>query len=129
MGQVHGCYPTISCLELKKNIDDNEKIILLNTLDENKQHYLIKNTLSIQEEVKTINNYLNKDKNIFIVIYGLDYRDLSIIKKYNQLKKIGFKNVSIYFGGIFEWSLLNITYDECSFPLTNTIINPIELLY
>lgn len=129
MGQVHGCYPNVSCLDIKQFIEENKKMILLNTLSENKQQYLIKNTLSIEKEVEIVNTYLNKDKNILIIIYGLDYRDLSIIKKYNQLKKIGFKNVSIYFGGIFEWSLLHVSYGEGSFPLTNTIINPIELLY
>ena len=29
--------------------------------------------------------------------------DTSIYKKYNQLKKLGFKNICVYIGGMFEW--------------------------
>ena len=43
--------------------------------------------------------------------------DLKVIEKYNQLKKLGFSNVHIYFGGLFEWLLLREIYGDINFPI------------
>jgi len=53
---------------------------------------------------------MKTNKHSVIVVYGKNYRDKTIIKKFNQLKKFGFTNVHIYFGGIFEWILLQDIY-------------------
>ena len=42
------------------------------------------------------------------------------MKKYNQLINLGFANVYIYPGGLFEWLLLQDVYGKDSFP-TNII--------
>ena len=45
--------------------------------------------------------------------------------KYNQLKKLGFVNVYIYFGGLFEWLLLREIYGNTNFKIignTNDIL-------
>ena len=89
--------------------------LLINTMDNTLQDCLIYNTISIQNEEKIINEYIRKDKSIHIMIYGKNYRDKSIIQKYNQFKKIGFKNVSIYFGGMFEWLMLQEIYGKDHF--------------
>ena len=38
--------------------------------------------------------------------------------KYKQLLSLGFTNVSIYIGGMFEWLLLQEIYGEAPFPTT-----------
>ena len=48
-----------------------------------------------------------------------NHRDLKVIDKYNQLKKLGFTNVYIYFGGLFEWLMLREIYGDINFPITS----------
>jgi len=100
----------------------NHKGLLINTLDVNDQKCLIINTIPIHEEETIINNYLKTNKFIHIVIYGMNYRDKTIIKKYNQLQKLGFSKVSIYFGGLFEWLCLQEIYGIDNFK-TNGKVN------
>jgi len=109
--------------ELQKKKDN---FILINTLPLNKQTYLIKGTLSAVEEAKQINEYLYKNKKIEIIIYGLDYQDPTISKKFIQLKTLGFENVSVYVGGIFEWALLQEVYGS-NFPTEGELSHPLDL--
>ena len=44
--------------------------------------------------------------------------DYSIFKKYEQLIKLGFYNVFVYTGGLFEWLLLQDIYGTEEFPTT-----------
>ena len=96
----------------------NENTIIINTLTQNNQNCLIKGTISIHDEIKILNLQLNKDKNTNIVIYGLNACDNTIIKKYEQLIGLGFYNVFVYPGGLFEWLLLQDIYGFKSFPTT-----------
>ena len=96
----------------------NNNLIIINTLDKDNQKCLIKNTLLPDKEISCINEYINQDKSIKIVIYGENCSDNRLIKKYNQLLKLGFKNVYIYIGGLFEWLLLQDIYGENEFPTT-----------
>ena len=96
----------------------NNNLIIINTLDKDNQKCLIKNTLLPDKEISCINEYINRDKSIKIVIYGENCSDNRLIKKYNQLLKLGFKNVYIYIGGLFEWLLLQDIYGENEFPTT-----------
>ena len=109
--------------ELQKKTGE---FILINTLPLHKQSYLIKGTLSALEESQRINEYLYKNKKIQIIIYGLDSQDPSISKKYIQLKSLGFENVSIYMGGIFEWALLQEVYGS-NFPTEGSISDPMDI--
>ena len=97
---------------------NNENTIIINTLTQNNQGCLIKGTISIDDEIKILNLQLNKDKNTNIVIYGLNACDNTIIKKYEQLLGLGFYNVFVYPGGLFEWLLLQDIYGFKSFPTT-----------
>ena len=75
-------------------------------------------SLSAIEE-QTINNLIKKgSKNIHIVIYGKNTSDDTIYKKYQQLIKIGFYNISVYPGGMFEWLMLQDIYGPKEFPTT-----------
>ena len=99
--------------------NNNNNNILLNTLLENKQYNIIKNTISIMNEETIINKLIDENNfEIKIFIYGENSSDMSIIKKYNQLKKHGFKHIYIYIGGLFEWLLLQDIFGDELFPTT-----------
>lgn len=105
-------------LKFIERSSNNEDTLIINTLDQTKQGCLIKGTISINDEIKILNSQLSKDKNTNIVIYGINACDNSIIKKYEQLLSLGFYNVFVYPGGLFEWLLLQDIYGFKSFPTT-----------
>lgn len=101
-----------------KNIDNH---LLINTMTENYQNCLIVNTIPIDKEEVVINKLLNNgdNKNIKIIIYGKNSNDESPVKKYDQLSDLGFSNIYIYTGGLFEWLLLQDIYGSELFPTTS----------
>jgi hypothetical protein len=99
----------------------NDKLLLINTLDYSKQDCLIKNTIHASKEEDVLNAYLKKNKAIIILIYGENCSDNKVIEKYNQLYKLGFTNLYVYIGGLFEWLLLQDIYGEDEFPTTSKI--------
>lgn len=100
-------------------IKNKNKYLLINTLISNEQNCLIKNTVSCHDEVSIINQHLN-NKQIYIIIYGRNSCDDSVRKKYVQLMELGFHNIFIYPGGIFEWLMLQDIYgdEDDAFPTT-----------
>ena len=96
-----------------------EVYLLMNTLPLSEQICLISNTLTPQKEETLMNRYLNSNKNIRIIIYGRNSNDETIYKKYNQLINLGFTNVYLYLGGIFEWLMLQDIYGFDDFPTTS----------
>ena len=122
MGQSSS-YPICSFQQLQTRKDE---FVLINTLPLNRQSYLIKGTLPGLEESVKVNEYLSKNKNIAIVLYGVDCNDASVLKKFAQLKTLGFVNVSIYRGGLFEWALLQEIYGS-NFPTVGTIPDPLDV--
>jgi hypothetical protein len=100
---------------------NSKKYAIINTLDKNFQTCLIQNTIPIQDEEDVINSIL-KDKYsnlVTVIIYGLNSNDESVYSKYEQLVKLGIKNVFIYTGGMFEWLLLQDVYGRELFPTTS----------
>ena len=122
MGNKIG-YHKIGFETLQKHILHNALII--NTLDSSKQDCLIVGTISYQEEESCVNLLLNGDKQERIVLYGMNCLDNSVIKKAEQLLELGFTNIFIYVGGLFEWLLLQDIYGVENFP---TIGDELELL-
>ena len=105
---------------LTKLINGNpNSYVLINTLPDNEQSCLILNTVDAKNEVTLMNDLLRQDKTRHIIVYGRNYADITIHKKYNQLKNLGFKNISVYFGGMFEWLLLQEVYGEANFQTNN----------
>ena len=105
--------------DIQTIIKTPELYLLINTLSDNEQHCLIKNTVSIHQEELLINKYLRSGKNIYIIVYGKNSNDERIYKKYQQLLSLGFYNVFIYMGGMFEWLLLQDIYGTDDFPTTS----------
>jgi hypothetical protein len=93
--------------------------IIINTLPNTSQGCLILNTLRNTEEEHTINGLLKTNKKVDIIIYGMNCNDESIYKKYTQLQDLGFVNIGVYVGGMFEWLLLQDVFGEELFPTTS----------
>ena len=94
-------------------------LIILNTLPDNEQLCLIIGTIPADKEVITITQLLEKKTiNTRIIIYGKNCNDESVIKKITQLHKLGFLQVYIYVGGLFEWICLQDIYGKNEFPTT-----------
>ena len=95
--------------------------LLINTLPPGMQGCLIPGTLPIDEEEVSMNAMLSepKGKDREIIVYGKNANDDTVHKKYQQLMGLGFKNVRVYPGGMFEWLLLQDIYGAGSFPTTS----------
>ncbi len=124
MGNIYSSFKTYNFKEIQKKIKSND-VIIISTLPDNEQSYLIYGTLSASKEADHINSILKKNKNQEIIIYGRNYSDMSVIRKYNELKKLGFINVYIYFGGLFEWALLQDIYGTSNFMTIGTTNDPL----
>jgi hypothetical protein len=129
MGQIYSSYQHYTFKELQNKLENKKsEFILLNTLPIQEQNYLIKGTINATLENDFINGLVKKDKNKEIIIYGRDHHDMKVIEKYNKLKKIGFTNVYIYFGGLFEWSLLQEIYGQSNFQTDGNVSDPLTII-
>jgi hypothetical protein len=105
--------------DIQYTFNNKDDHILINTLNETRQDCLIIGTINCNKEVELINNFIkNGNKKIKIIIYGLNSNDENIYIKYNQLISLGFYNVYVYSGGMFEWLLLQDIYGSKEFPTT-----------
>ena len=100
--------------------------LLINTLSISEQNCLIPNTVNIDKEEDLINKLIETgNKSIKIIIYGKNSNDEKIYKKYTQLNSLGFYNIYLYSGGLFEWLLLQDIYGNKEFPTTT---NELDIL-
>ena len=100
-------------------IKNCEAHILINTLSESEQDCLIKSTINIYKESELINKFIKiGNKLVKIIIYGRNCNDEKIYEKYNQLSSLGFYNLYIYTGGLFEWLMLQDIYGIDEFQTT-----------
>jgi Rhodanese-like domain len=123
-------FPTIVKIgfeDVKKAIENKsqDKCVIINTLPLGEQDCLIKNTLLWSMEENTMNELMEnyQIKRVKIIIYGKNSCDPNIENKYSQLKKLGFSDVYIYYGGLFEWMLLQDIYGKDEFPTTNKVLD------
>lgn len=112
--------PYVNFEDMQTMIKNPNNYFIINTLPTNEQSCLILNTISANDEVIIINKCLKSNILINIVIYGKNCNDFTIKIKYEHLLKLGFTNVFIYNGGLFEWLLLQDIYGFKLFP-TNII--------
>ena len=103
---------------------NTEIYVLINTLSENEQDCLIPHTTNINNEEILINKFIKTgSKQIKIIVYGRNCNDEKIYTNYTQLVSLGFYNVFVYTGGIFEWLMLQDIYGEKEFPTTKKELN------
>jgi len=106
-------------------IKNKDRFILINTMPIDEQYCLIVNTVSYHMEETVINELLGqyalRDK--IIIVYGKNTNDDTVEKKYRQLVALGFTEVYIYGGGLFEWILLQDIYGKEEFPTTSKVLD------
>ncbi len=117
MGNTHSI-KKINFEDMQFALKNPELYLIINTLPLNEQQCLIIGTLDANLEEQTINELLKNNTNIRIIIYGKNCNDETTEKKYTQLTNIGFYNIYLYNGGLFEWLLLQDIYGNDIFPTT-----------
>jgi len=104
--------------DMQTVIKNTEGYLIINTLPLCEQQCLIVNTTLAIDEEKIINRCIKENKSIRIIIYGKNCNDETIDKKYQQLYSIGFYNIWVYSGGMFEWLMLQDIYGKDMFQTT-----------
>ena len=105
----------------------NKDILLLNTLCASKQKCLINGTINAEDEERIINDYYKRGElSIIIFLYGEHSNDLCLHNKYNQLLSLGFTNIYVYLGGMFEWLCLQDIYGNDLFPTTSEVTDLLQ---
>tara|TARA_Y100000389_G_scaffold70094_1_gene66797 strand:- start:8234 stop:8668 length:435 start_codon:yes stop_codon:yes gene_type:complete len=102
-----------------QNLITDKNALIINTLTNSNQICLIKGTINAENETKIINEQLHS-RNIkqIIIIYGQNCSDDTVVSKYKQLLGLGFTNIYVYPGGMFEWLCLQDIYGDEAFPTT-----------
>jgi len=119
MGNSQSSSIKINYEDVQFILKNPEGHLLINTLSNSEQNCLIVNTININNEENIINNCIKRGaKDIKIIIYGKNSNDEKLYTKYSQLTSLGFYNVYIYTGGLFEWLMLQDIYGEKEFPTT-----------
>jgi hypothetical protein len=106
-------------------IQDPERFIIINTLSASEQDCLISNTTPIDREEHVVNEMLSQYEKVErkIILYGKNSTDTSVDKKYRQLLSLGIGQVYVYYGGLFEWLLLQDIFGEREFPTTRKVVD------
>jgi hypothetical protein len=104
--------------DMQTVIKHPEMYLIINTLPPGEQNCLIVNTTLASDEETIINQFMKANKNIRVIIYGKNSNDETTNKKYQQLLSLGFYNIYLYTGGMFEWLLLQDIYGKELFPTT-----------
>ena len=94
----------------------SNEYIIISTLPMTQQNCLIKKTVNCKQEEELLNNLMKTNNSVKIIVYGLNYNDETIYKKYNHLQKCGFTSVFLYVGGLFEWLCLQDIFGNELFP-------------
>jgi len=112
-----------------QNIMKEPSCLLINVMPDNQQMCLIPNTQSPENEVKRINQ-LVQTRNMqeySILLYGKNSDDgAALEKKRRELRFLGFQDVYIYLGGMFEWLLLQDIWGRELFPTTSQVLDILQ---
>ena len=97
--------------------------IIINTLPIQEQKCLIRTTINYDQEENLINQLLSQGISKTIIVYGRNDNDTTVDKKYHQLLSLGFVDIYIYRGGLFEWLLLQDIYGNSEFNSTSKMLD------
>lgn len=92
--------------------------IIISTLQHSDEICLLPCTINSSQEEEIVNKLMYQNKKINIIIYGKNSCDDTVVKRYYQLLNIGFYNVFVYQGGLFEWLTLQDIYGSSEFQTT-----------
>lgn len=118
-------YKRITFEDIQHAIRSPGGYILINTFPIGEQDCLLPTTISYFIEEKTLNDMIQQYdfKSRKIIVYGKNANDVSAEEKYKQLTTLGFSEVYLYSGGMFEWMLLQDIYGEDEFPTTTKVLD------
>jgi hypothetical protein len=118
-------YKKIGFEDLQYAIKYPQDYVIINTLPVTEQECLVKNTLSYAAEEKLLNELIAqyKFKLCRLIVYGRNSADGGAEKKCKQLIDLGFSDVYLYSGGLFEWLLLQDVYGKDEFPTTSRMLD------
>lgn len=124
MGNSPSAISKVNFEDIQTALKNPEIYIFINTMDVDFQSCLIPNTVSAHQEETIINKHLsNGNYLIKIIVYGKNCNDDNLHTKSAQLLSLGFKNVYMYKGGMFEWLMLSDIYGSDIFPTTSKEID------
>jgi hypothetical protein len=104
--------------DVQHSITNRENKLIISTMNSH-ETCLIQGTIPFSMEEEIINTFMSKKKkDVTIIIYGRNPNDDSVISKYKQLQGLGFYNLYVYLGGMFEWLLLQEVYGSINFQTT-----------
>jgi len=109
--------------DMQGAIKTSNAYIIINTLPVLEQSCLIPGTVLCDKEENLINDILSQGLSKKFIIYGKNNADETVDKKYQQLRGLGFSDIYIYRGGLFEWLLLQDIYGDTEFPTTSKILD------
>lgn len=110
--------------DIQHTMKNADIFFIINTMSQNEQSCLINNTTPIDQEERIINNFIKTNTfNVKIIIYGKNSNEGLVEDKAAQLRQLGFTNIYIYLGGMFEWLMLQDIYGEEEFPTTTKEID------
>lgn len=119
-------------------VKNSHQFLIISTLKEHEQSCLISGTMSIPDEIATLNDiisnksqglwaFFSKNPNILpIVVYGRNALDTSVNAKIKSLLSYNFPQIYVYIGGLFEWLLLQDVYSRENFPTTAECIDVLK---
>uniref|UniRef100_A0A6C0I441 Rhodanese domain-containing protein n=1 Tax=viral metagenome TaxID=1070528 RepID=A0A6C0I441_9ZZZZ len=119
-------YKKVGFEDVQIAIKDTQEYIIINTLPVTEQECLIKSTTAYHLEEQLVNSLLhqyNALTELIFIVYGRNGTDETALSKCKQLSHLGFKNVYIYIGGLFEWLLLQDIYGADEFPTTKKVLD------
>ena len=122
MGNGSSSIKYINFEEVQRAINSSSSI-MINTLPIGEQYCLIVGSVVGADEENCINELLATNKKVQIIVYGKNCADTGVIKKATQLYSIGFTNICVYVGGLFEWLLLQDIYGKTEFKTTTKIVD------
>jgi hypothetical protein len=100
----------------------DRSVVLITTMSDSMGPHRIVGTLSPTDEIDEINRCIaNCTHNRRIVIYGENSSDESGFRKSEQLRGMGFTDIYVYGGGLFEWILLQDIYGADTFKTNQPI--------
>jgi hypothetical protein len=111
----------INFQDMQELVKTPQRVLIINTLPDNEQDCLICNTLPFHSEVSKINHCLNQRQTAhmpLLVVYGKNYTDPTVSSKVKQLLSLGFSQVYVYAGGLFEWLMMQDIFGMEEFPTT-----------
>ncbi len=110
-----------------QRLQDSPNALIISTLPNSEQTCLIARTLPPATEESVLNSCLKRGENDrAIVVYGKNTTDMSVENKSKQLRGLGFSQVRVYVGGLFEWALLQDIYGARLFPTTSVCTDPLR---